>query len=101
MKENPPPPLGQIPEWLEKARQVSQEQSTHDSPSTMSVALEVFYERDLPSTRLGVEAKDDKGRTIWLTRSIARKIYNCAGCSSRIELGEEHSLVRDTKRNKY
>ena len=92
MKERLFSPSEQAPEQLEGARQAALEQPR--KAHRLSAAPEVFYESDLPSIRLGVEAKNNKGRTIWLTRSIAHKLYNCAGCRNRIEIGEEHSLVR-------
>ena len=95
MKESlPSSPRQASDEQLERARSVSQEQIRIEVAHRLSVAPEAFYECDLPSIRLAVEAKNSKGRTIWLTRSIARKLYNCAKCNNRIGLGEEHSLVR-------
>ena len=92
MKERLSSPSEQAPEQLEGARQAALEQPR--KAHRLSAAPEVFYESDLPNIRLGVEAKNNKGRTIWLTRLIARKIYNCAKCRHQIKLGEEHSLVR-------
>jgi hypothetical protein len=48
----------------------------------------------LPDARTGLRGVDADGRTVWLARSISRKLYRCGLCGGAIEVGDEHVLVR-------
>lgn len=61
---------------------------------TPSTGLNLLIEYDLPNGKVGIEAKDINGDTIWLTKCIAQKLYRCPCCQENIEIGCEHSLVR-------
>lgn len=48
----------------------------------------------LPTRRSDVTGIDLDGHEIRLVWSIARKLYVCPGCRHRLEIGEEHVLVK-------
>lgn len=54
----------------------------------------LLSDQNLPNGRTGIEAKNARNQTIWLTRCIAKKLYICARCTKQITIGQEHSLVR-------
>lgn len=48
----------------------------------------------LPSRRSDVRGNDLDGNEIRLAHGIARKLYVCPSCRHRLEIGEEHVIVK-------
>ena len=49
---------------------------------------------NLPTRRKQIRANDLDGNEVVLAVSVAKKLYVCPSCRGRIELGQEHVLVR-------
>ena len=51
------------------------------------------FER-LPDKRHSIRGVDLDGATVWLSHSVATKLYRCPGCRQSLLIGTEHVLVR-------
>lgn len=94
-----------LPDWLIESRKSQLEQTELLGGEAVAQSLKEvpgwILDQDLPNTKQGIEARNKQDRTVWLTRCISQKLYNCPCCTSNIQLGEEHVLLRIQQSTKY
>jgi hypothetical protein len=64
----------------------------------LAIDLERFAE--LPSRREALRAKDADNHTVFLSRSIAKKLYRCPCCTGDIPIGSEHVVISRVQMSK-
>lgn len=47
----------------------------------------------LPTARFDIVATDLDGRSVRLSRAIAKQLYRCPGCRESLAIGAEHVIV--------
>ena len=85
--EIPKSPVPQFDPGLEQANNVN------ISSESFKAAINLERFAELPSRREALRAKDADNLTVFLSHSIAKKLYRCPCCAGNIPIGSEHVVM--------
>ena len=72
-----------------------------DEQSTIAVPLaDIEKSVELPNRRLSIIGSNDSGNTVFLSLSVAKKLYKCPCCQRGIDIGAEHVILSLLKASK-